>query len=186
MSSTIAVSNEVTIKNLQAAYNGESNAAHRYRLFADRAEEEGFLRAATLFRATARAEQIHAANHVRVLGRMGVTPLAKIEPTEVKSTSENLKAALAGEECERDAMYPEFIREAQSQNNAAAVNTFQLALDAEAVHARLYTEALNNLEAQRQKTTFYVCVVCGYTTDDANLVRCAICDAPREKFETIE
>ena len=120
MATTFTASNEITIKNLQAAYNGESNAAHKYRLFAVRAEEEGFRRVATLFRAASRAEQIHAANHVRVLGKMGVTPLAKIEAVDVKSTAENLKVAIAGEEYERDVMYPEFIREAESQNNAAA------------------------------------------------------------------
>jgi len=185
MASTITASNEVTIKNLQAAYNGESNAAHKYRLFAVRAEEDGYRRVATLFRAAARAEQIHAANHVRVLGKMGVTPVAKIEAPEVNSTAENLKVAIAGEEYERDVMYPDFIREAESQNNAAAVRTFRFALDAEAEHAKLYTEALNNMEAQRRTTTFYVCIVCGYTTEDAMLVRCAICNSPREKFEEI-
>ena len=183
---TSTVTNEVTIANLQAAYNGESNAAHKYRLFAARADKEGYARVATLFRAASRAEQIHAANHVRVLGKMGVTPVARIEEVAVKTTAENLKCAIAGEEHERDVMYPKFVREAKEHGNTAASRTFELALDAEAVHARLYRAALETLEAQRTKTVFYVCVICGFTTESAEEVRCAICNAPREKFETIE
>ncbi|HWR36577.1 MAG TPA: rubrerythrin family protein [Clostridia bacterium] len=182
---SVSPNTAVTIQNLQAAFNGESNAAAKYALFASKAGEEGYARVASLFRAASRAEQIHAANHARVLEKLGAKPEAKIETPEVKSTAENLKCAIAGEEYERDVMYPGFIREAKAQNNSAALRTFQFALEAEAEHASLYTVALNSLEQQRTATAFYVCVVCGYTTADAELVRCAICKAPREKFESI-
>jgi rubrerythrin len=58
-----------------------------------------------------------------------------------------------------------------------------LALKAETVHAKLYGEALANLDAQRVQTTFYVCLVCGEVTDNpAETERCPICHAPKEKF----
>ena len=176
---------ETTLKNLLTAFNGESNAAAKYAAFATRADQEGYSKAASLFRAAARAEQIHAANHARVITKMGGKPFANIEAINVKSTKENLKTALAGEEYERDVMYPDFIKEAEAQKNAAAVRTFQHALEAETEHAHLYGLALRQLENWKIKTTYYVCIVCGYTTEDVNFVRCAVCGTAKEKFEHV-
>jgi len=183
--STVA-STEGTLRNLQTAFNGESNAAAKYAEFARKADKEGFGRVASLFRAASRAEQIHAANHAKVIEKLGAKPEAKIDQVHVGTTAENLKTAIAGEEYERDVMYPDFIQEAQQQGNTSAVRTFQWALEAETEHARLYTYALKHLNEQRTRTIFYVCAACGYTTDDKDLMRCPVCNAPREKFERIE
>jgi len=172
-----------TLKNLQAAYEGESNASVRYTAFAKKADEEGFRRAATLFRAAARAEQIHAASHAKVIARMGATPEAKIAEPVVGTTAQNLAEAKKGEEYERDVMYPDFIREAEISGEQGAVRSFRLAREAEAVHAALYGAALANLEAQKAAAVFFVCSICGEVTDDASLKTCPICNAPAEKFE---
>ena len=66
--------------------------------FAAKADTDGLQGAASLFRAAARAEQIHAANHARVIGILGGQAETEIHPVEVKSTLENLKAALNGEQ----------------------------------------------------------------------------------------
>ncbi|HVJ04446.1 MAG TPA: rubrerythrin family protein [Candidatus Saccharimonadales bacterium] len=172
-----------TLSNLQTAFEGESNASVRYAAFAKKAEQEGYARVATLFRAAARAEQIHAATHAKVIAKFGATPQAKIAEPVVGTTAENLAAAKKGEEYERDVMYPEFIREAEDSGEAGAVRTFRLASAAEAVHADLYGNALENLEAQRVEAVFYVCPFCGEVTDDVTLRSCPICNAPAEKFE---
>jgi len=175
-----------TLLNLQAAYEGESNATIKYTAFAIKAEVDGYSRAAALFRAAARAEQVHAAHHARVILKMGGTPTATIHSPEVRSTRENLEAAKAGEEYERDVMYPNFIQEAEGSGYKDAVRTFDLALKAETVHARLYGEALANLEGQRVPTTFYVCLVCGEVTDNPEETEhCPICNAPKEKFVAV-
>jgi rubrerythrin len=186
MSSSTITSSETTLQNLIAAFQGESNASAKYAAFAKKADEEGYGRVASLFRAASRAEQIHAANHLRVIEKMGGKTVAKIEPVHIGATTENLKAAIAGEEYERDVMYPGFIKEAEAQANAPAMRTFQWALEAEAEHARMYTYALKHLNDQRTRTVFYVCIVCGYTTDDQDMMRCIVCNTPREKFEKIE
>ena len=186
MSSSTVTSSETTLQNLITAFQGESNASAKYAAFAKKADQEGYGRAASLFRAASRAEQIHAANHLRVIEKMGGKTLAKIEPVRISTTAENLKTAIAGEEYERDVMYPGFIKEAETQANAPAIRTFQWALEAEAEHARLYSYALKHLNEQRTRTVFYVCIVCGYTTDDQDMMRCAVCNTPREKFEKIE
>lgn len=185
MSSTTPTLSQ-TLKNLQTAYNGESNARVRYLAFGEKAKAEGYLRAANLFRAAARAEEIHAAGLAKVITRLGATPEAHIEAPQVGTTAENLSAARKGEEYERDVMYPGFIQEAEAAGEAAAVRIFRLAAAAEAVHASLYGAALDALEAQREAVTFYVCPICGEVTDDPELHSCPICNAPSEKFETIQ
>ena len=176
---------EVTLKNLQAAFHGESNANAKYTAFAKKADADGYHQVASLFRAAARAEQIHAAAHAAVIRKMGATPEASIADHAVKSTAENLKTAIAGEEYERDVMYPGFILEAEAAKNTAAVRTFVHALEAEKEHARLYALALANLEQWRTQATYYVCAVCGYTVEKMEFSRCPVCQHPKEKFEEI-
>jgi rubrerythrin len=174
-----------TLANLQAAYNGESNARAKYLKFALKAYEEGYFGAGSLFRAAARAEEIHAENHARVIRQLGAMPEAKIELPEIQTTALNLKHAISGEEYERDVMYPGFIVEAKKSGATAAVRTFEYALAAEAEHARLYAETLKTLESHRAKTDYYVCVVCGFTTPDGDFARCQVCNNPKERFEVI-
>jgi rubrerythrin len=182
--STAASSVSQTLLNLQAAFQGESNASVKYTAFALKAEVEGFLRVAALFRAAARAEQVHAAHHARIIAKLGATAHAEYHAPEVKSTRENLQAAKAGEEYERDIMYRDFIEEAEAAGRMDAVRTFMLASKAENIHAQLYGEALENLEAQRSAATFYVCLVCGDVTTQLD-EHCEICNAPKEKFDAV-
>ena len=152
-----------TLANLQAAYDGESNAHARYLAFAQKADAEGSAQVASLFRAAARAEQIHLTNHAAVIRQMGAEPHAIIEMPVVRSTKENLEAsANRGEAYERDTMYPSFIIQAQAEDNGAAVQTFEFARSAEAQHFRLFIEALENLDTMKTPGhTYYVCTVCG-------------------------
>ncbi|MBZ8180652.1 rubrerythrin family protein [Oscillatoria salina] len=154
-----------TLDNLQKAYNGESNAHVMYLAFANKADEEGYQKLASLFRAAAKAEEIHRDNHAKVIETMGALPKNTITDPQVKSTPENLKAAIKGESYERDTMYPEFISQAKIENNQAALQTLTYAQKAEAQHAQLYTEAKNNLDSWRTQTgPFYVCTISGETT----------------------
>src|ERR1700722_10805064 len=98
----VATANENAVTNLLVAYEGEVNAHARYKAYAVKAEAEGMCGAASLFRAAARAEQIHAGNHARVIRHMGGEARAELRPFRVKSTLENLKAALGRENEEID------------------------------------------------------------------------------------
>ena len=84
-----------TMDNLKEAFAGESQANRKYLAFAKKADEEGYTQVAKLFRAAAEAETVHAHNHLTVMGG-------------IRSTEENLKAAIAGEEEEFEEMYPRF------------------------------------------------------------------------------
>jgi rubrerythrin len=122
-----------------------------------------------------------------VIKRMGGEPLAEIQPPVVKSTAENLKAAIAGESYERDVMYPQFIEQAERENDKAAQRTFNYALAAEAEHATLYTDALKNLESRKGGTTvYYVCPVCGKTVTMIDFAACPVCACPKDKFAVVQ
>ena len=175
-----------TLECLMAAYEGESNANARYVEFAKKADEEGFGQVASLFRAAARAEEIHTKNHAKVIKETGGTAKADIKKPEVKSTRENLEAALKGESYERDTMYPDFIKRATKDKNRDALRTFTQAMSAETEHAKLYKEALDNLDAWKTgKKDFFVCPVCGYTVKKVDFEKCPVCFTPKDKYEKI-
>ncbi|HSB76195.1 MAG TPA: ferritin family protein [Terriglobales bacterium] len=175
-----------TLENLQAAYNGESNAHARYLAFAQQADKEGYGKAASLFRAAAKAEDTHASNHANVIKKMGGAPEAKIETPVVKSTKENLQAAIQGETYERDVMYPAFLKVARADRNKDAIQTFNYAKTAEAEHAKLYAEALANLPQMKGAgQEYYVCTVCGYTTTKMDFSKCPSCFSPKHKYEKV-
>lgn len=175
-----------TLANLEAAYQGESNAHARYLAFAQKADEEGYGQVASLFRAAARAEEVHAANHAEVIKQLGGDPVGKIDTPEVKSTADNLKAAIQGESYERDTMYPEFIAAARQERVRDALRSFNYAKTAETEHARLYQAALDNLEAMRgEGGDYYVCTVCGMTTTNLDFAKCPSCFSPKERYVAV-
>ncbi len=176
-----------TLDDLQAAFDGESNANARYLAFAEKADADGYHQVASLFRAAATAEKIHADNHAKVIKDLGGEPRADIGKPDVKSTRDNLAAAIAGESYERDTMYPGFIKTAETAGLTRAVRTFKFAIAAEAHHATLYAEALANLEGWREGArAFYVCPVCGETVSARPDARCPVCKASGEKFLKVD
>jgi rubrerythrin/Fe-S-cluster-containing hydrogenase component 2 len=156
-----------TLKNLMAAFAGESQANRKYLAYARKAEKEGKLNAAKLFRAAADAETLHALKQFEIAGKIG-------------STSDNLKDGIAGETYEYTEMYPEFIKEAEAEGNKAALMSFTFAMKAEEVHAGLYKEALENLD-QTEEVFYYLCPVCG-NIEKSVPEKCGICGVPGDKF----
>lgn len=175
-----------TLQNLQTAFNGESNAHARYLAFAQKADAEKYPQAAALFRAAARAEEVHAANHAVVIKMLKGTPEAKIDTPDVKTTAENLQAAIKGETYERDVMYPDFMKQARQEGNTEALQTFTLAKAAEAEHARLYTETAKNAGKMKQVgKKYYVCTICGMTVTKIDFEKCPACFNPKEKYVAV-
>ena len=188
LTSTAAAStNSKTLDNLQTAFNGESNAHARYLAFADKAAKEGYGEVASLFRAAAKAEEIHAANHAAVIKKLGATPQAKIETPDVKTTKENLQAAIKGESYERDTMYPEFLKQARTDGVRDAVKSMNEAKTAEIEHAKLYTETLGKLAQLKgsKSKDFFVCTVCGFTTTKVDFAKCPSCFNSKDKYITL-
>lgn len=145
-----------TIKNLNAAIEGEANASHRYSLFARRADEEGYAQVAKLFRAAALAESIHQRNHTKVLRGLGVEPVSpKLKDVKVGTTRENLEVPVKGESKEQEEMYPAMVKQARREDVPEAVTSFTYALDTEGEHARLFRNALAQL-GHNPRADYYV------------------------------
>jgi rubrerythrin len=156
-----------TLQNLMEAFAGESQANRKYTAYAKKAEAEGKTNAAKLFRAASDAETLHALKHFEVAGKIG-------------STVDNLKDAVAGETHEFKDMYPDFVKIAEEEGNKAALMSFTFAMKAEEVHARLYQEALENLD-QTEEVFYYLCPVCG-NIEKFVPEKCSICGVPGSKF----
>lgn len=161
-----------TTDNLMGAFAGESQANRKYLAFAAQAEKDGYPEIAKLFRAAADAETIHALSHFKVAGG-------------VKSTAENVQAAISGENYEHTAMYPEFIAEAEKEGNAAAVRTFTLANEVEKVHEALYKIAAEALASGKdiEPNKLYICPVCGYLEYGSAPETCPVCGAKGSVFK---
>lgn len=162
-------------EGLKEAFAGESQANRKYLAFAEKADKDGFPQVAKLFRAAAAAETVHAHNHLKVLGG-------------VKSTIENLKAAVEGEHYEFNSMYPEFIKAAQDEGNKAAERTFNFANEVEKIHHKLYEIALKVVESGKdlEQKEIHICPVCGYTHEGSLPDKCPVCGALKKVFKKIE
>jgi rubrerythrin len=160
-----------TTENLKKAFAGESQANRRYLAFAQKAEEEGFPQIAKLFRATAEAETAHALNHIRIMG-------------ELKTTGENLEAAIRGETFEFKHMYPEYVKTAKKEGNPQATWSFNVANQVEQIHANLFKKTAKALKTGKElaEAEYYVCSVCGNTVENEPPEKCPVCGNSRTKF----
>jgi rubrerythrin len=160
--------------NLQEAFAGESQANRKYLAFAEKADDDGRPQVARLFRAAAEAETIHAHAHLRVMGG-------------IKSTTENLEAAIEGEGFEFQQMYPKMLAEAQEEANKPAEFSFKNALAVEEIHHGLYSKALEAVKGggDMPETSIYVCPVCGNTVEGSVPDNCPICNVAGSKFVEI-
>jgi rubrerythrin len=159
-----------THDNLKEAFAGESQANQKYRVFAKKAEKEGFPNIAKLFATAAEAERIHAEGHLAALEAVG-------------STIDNLRAAIAGETYEYSEMYPPMHELAASENHKAK-RMFNYALDAEKVHAELYNLALQAAMEGKDLDTndIYLCPICGHIEIGNPENNCPICGTLASKY----
>ncbi|HHY39133.1 MAG TPA: rubrerythrin family protein [Clostridia bacterium] len=162
----------MTKQNLEAAFAGESQAHMKYSAFAEEAEKAGKPNVARLFRAISYAEEVHAKNHLRAL-------------EGISGTEGNLEKAISGETFEVEEMYPAYDRVAELQDEPSARKTIGYAVEAEKIHAVLYSEALKKVKAGQDADPepVFVCPVCGYTVKGNPPEKCPVCNASKDVFK---
>ena len=122
-----------TMKNLEAAFAGESQAHTKYRYFAKIAREEGYEEVAQHFEHTADQELLHAWGHLElVIGK----------PT----TKECLDLAIEGETYEFTIMYPNFKADAESEGNVEAAEEADQQIQESKEHAEAFKAMLAKAE----------------------------------------
>ena len=165
---------------LSDAVLGERRAAARYDAFAKQADTDGYAGVACLFRAQAMAERIHEKRFVKLMTDRGMpVPKDDTPNISVSSTERNLQAAIAAEQAERDSTYPSAVDTCNDCKDAAAAKVFDQTRDTETEHANLCNNAIRNLNSMKNAKPFYVCPICGYTTD-VHLPFCPACNRQEE------
>jgi len=153
---------------LNQAYAGEAKAALRLKVFAQKAEAEGYKQMARLFSVISFSEEIHGTRALRML-------------KEIKSTEENLAASFESEKKVAEVAYDQFVKLAEEEGNKEASLQFSQSRDVEETHAKLYKQAMSHFMEERE-TTYYVCKVCGYVADGVLPDECPVCGAKKEQF----
>ena len=177
----------MTASDLRSAFGGESMAHMRYKVWADRAEADGFPNVARLFRAISFAEQCHATGHFNAMADEGGAFLvASMAGFGLGTTSENLAGAIEGETFEINEMYPAYLVVARNQKETAAVQSCHYAVSAEKIHAAMYADARKAVDAGTDVALgpVSICANCGYTVEGDIPDKCPVCAKGREQFRT--
>ncbi|MDR2542787.1 MAG: rubrerythrin family protein [Treponema sp.] len=166
-----------TEKNLKEAFAGESQARNKYNYFASKAKKEGYEQIAAFFEETAGNEKEHAKIWFKLLCG-----------GDIPATTENLKAAAAGEHDEWTEMYKRMAQEAREEGFNDIAILFEAVGKIEKEHQERYLKLLKNIEdsavfAKKEKS-IWICRNCGFIEDSENAPqRCPVCEHPQSYFE---
>lgn len=120
-----------TIKNLEAAFAGESMAHIKYMWFARQCRKVGDEATAKVFEDTAAQELLHAFGHAELLFSDQTMTPAKC-----------LQYAIEGETYEYTEMYPTFRHDAMIESNSAAVAEMDQQIVESKEHAEMFKGVL--------------------------------------------
>jgi rubrerythrin len=166
-----------TEKNLQTAFAGESQARNKYTYYASKAEKEGYLQIAALFRETADNEKEHAKIWFKLL-----------HGDSIPDTTANLKDAAAGENYEWTDMYASFEKEANEEGFTQIAALFKMVGAIEKEHEERYRKLLTNVEGglvfSRDGDQTWICSNCGHIVIGKKAPEvCPVCKHPKVYFQ---
>ncbi len=166
-----------TEKNLMEAFAGESQARNKYTYFASKAKKDGYEQIAAIFLETAENEKEHAKMWFKLL-----------EGGDIKSTTDNLKEAIAGENFEWTDMYERFAKEAKEEGFDRIAYLFEEVGKIEKEHEERYKKLLDNIDGDlvfsKDGDRIWKCRNCGHIVigKKAPMV-CPVCNHPQSYFE---
>lgn len=167
-----------TMKNLEAAFAGESEARNKYTYFASAAKKEGYEQIAALFLKTAENEKEHAKMWFRELNGIG-------------NTVDNLNAAADGENHEWTDMYEGFAKTAEEEGFPELAEKFRMVGAIEKHHEERYRALLKNVEMAevfaKSEVKVWECRNCGHIIVGTKAPEiCPVCAHPQSYFEIRE
>lgn len=160
-----------TGKNLDHCFERNCQAYIKFLAFAAKAEAEGHQLIARLFHAVAGARKIHIDAYMKTVAL-------------VKSTADNLKAAIDSEIFEADELYPEYILTAKDEACLEIKCSFVRARSAKMKNIHLYESTLEELGSAELADCF-LCSVCGYLHKGTDAVDCPVCGSGPETLKRI-
>lgn len=166
-----------TEANLQTAFAGESQARNKYTYFASQARKEGYEQIAGIFEETADNEKEHAKLWFKYL-----------QGGEIKSTSDNLKAAADGENYEWTDMYATFAKIAHEEGFEEIAYKFEMVAKIEKTHEERYRKLLDNVKGGvvfiGKDVSVWKCRNCGHIVIGKYApLKCPVCGHPQSYFE---
>jgi rubrerythrin len=166
-----------TEANLQTAFAGESQARNKYTYFASQARKEGYEQIASIFEETADNEKEHAKLWFKYL-----------QGGEIKSTSDNLKAAAEGENYEWTDMYATFAKIAHEEGFEEIAYKFEMVAKIEKSHEERYRKLLDNVKGGAvfigKDVSVWKCRNCGHIVIGKYApLKCPVCGHPQSFFE---
>lgn len=179
-----------TAANLQTSFAAEAQARTRYDFFAARAEDEGYIQIAKLFRETANQEFEHALRFFKFFNG-GEMPVNWSFPSGViQTTRENLLSSAELERHVGNDMYARFAEEADAEGFARAADTFNAIIVSENHHEKLFRHLADNIATgkcfSREQETAWRCLSCGYIhTGREAPEKCPACVKPAGYFELL-
>lgn len=178
-----------TPKNILRAIAGESMARNKYTYFASQAKKEGFEQISAIFLDTAENEKEHAKRLMKLLKEpVETSSIESFDFPVVKTTSENLAAAAAGENHEWKSMYPDFAKVAKEEGFNEAAVVFTEIGEVEEGHEKRYLELKKNIDEEKvfkkDEEVEWRCRNCGYIHKGTEAPKvCPACAHPQSYYE---
>ncbi|MDD9303509.1 MAG: rubrerythrin family protein [Desulfobacter sp.] len=179
-----------TALNLQASFAAETQARTRYDFFADRAQDEGFIQIAKLFKETADQEFEHALRFFKFFNG-GHLPVNWSFPSGViQNTHANLLSSAELEHYVSYDMYAGFAQDARKEGFERAADTFEAIIVSENYHEQLFLHLADNIDKDnsfsRKEEQKWRCLGCGYIHLGKRAPdKCPGCVKPQGYFEIL-
>ena len=179
-----------TEKNLVTAFAGESQARNRYTYFASKARKDGYVQIADIFEETANQEKEHAKRLFKFMTGGEAEVAAAFPFGVIGETTDNLKAAAAGENHEWTIMYPGFAKTARKEGFAEIAAAMEAIAVAEKQHEKRYLALAGNIDEgkvfKKDGSVVWRCRNCGYLHEGPEAPEiCPACDHPQAHFELL-
>ena len=166
-----------TVKNLQEAFAGESQARNKYTFFASKAKKDGYVQISNIFLETAANEKEHAEIWYKYLNG-----------GKVSDTVTNLEDAAGGENFEWTDMYARMAREAREEGFDEIAEKFEMVGAIEKEHEERYRKLLDNIQKERvfsrDGDVIWQCSNCGHIVIGKKAPdECPVCNHAQSYFQ---
>ena len=179
-----------TAKNLLISYAFESQANTRYNFFSDKAEDDGYIQIANIFKETADQEFEHALRFFKFFNGGELEITATFLTGVIKITYDNLIASADLENNVHTVLYPGFAEIARIEGFERAAETWDVISIAEKQHEKCFLALAQNIKSdkifRRDEKVIWRCRNCGYLHEGADAPdKCPACVRPSGHFEIL-
>jgi len=179
-----------TAKNLLTSYAFESQANTRYHFFANKAEDDGYIQIADIFKEVADQEFEHALRFFKFFNGGELEITATFLTGVIKATYDNLIASANLENNVHTKLYPGFAAVAREENFERAAETWDAISIAEKQHEKSFLALAQNIKSgkifKRNEKVIWRCRNCGYLHEGTDAPdKCPACVRPSGHFEIL-